>query len=648
MDVWNETESEENETTQEWTEERHGKDALLVLLDIRESMFVSTQSSQLPGDQKDPISWFHACINVLIKIMKSKIIARDNSLIGIIFFGSYKVTGSSAIAQIFEYQPLTFSSAQRIRSLKTLYSTPSDIIRSEFKSMQNNEQLAVSNILWQAGTVFSEAKLNRNDTQRIWIFTNDDAPVLPDEMEKSRFRIQAQNHLELERSLSLFYIHPPDTPNFDLTKFYDTVFEDVMKETSHSMESDEKKNLIQPAFGITSLNDLMETLLRKRFRKRRLAILPLRLTHSISIGVEVYALAIVQHKSTPIFLNATTNRPLVAETKWLCEDTGAYLTPEQIKRYYAYGGTRVYFSKDDVMEMKFAGTPSFELICFQPIDCLRDCDNIRSPYFIFPCDAFIEGSTKALIALLLAMEKKKMYGLARMIARKYSEPRYVALLPQREENDELGQIRPTGFHVIFLPYLDDIRDIRVDNHEIPTVDKEAVNLAMTMIEKLELADVPRFENPELQKHYASIQALALNEEELEYDEAHDSTLPDAAGFAQEDDAIERFKEAFGAMSDTAETKRKSKSASRMKEKPIKRAKRIDSIDTQSDLSPSQMFDLGKWREMVEKNTTGRQTVKELQAFLRFHSQPTSGRKAELVDRIEIFVTSESKDRFEEN
>ncbi|KAL0591675.1 hypothetical protein ABG067_000817 [Albugo candida] len=302
------------------------------------------------------------------------------------------------------------------------------------------------------------------------------------------------------------------------------------------------------------------------------------------------------------------------------------------------------------MEMKFAGTPSFELICFQSIDSLRDCDNIRSPYFIFPCDAFIEGSTKALIALLLAMEKKKMYGLARMIARKYSEPRYVALLPQREENDELGQIRPTGFHVIFLPYLDDIRDIRVDNHEIPTVDKEAVNLAMTMIEKLELADVPRFENPELQKHYASIQALALNEEELEYDEAHDSTLPDAAGFAQEDvqDAIERFKEAFGAMSDTAETKRKSKSASRMKEKPIKRAKRIDSIDTQSDLSPSQMFDLGKWREMVEKNTTGRQTVKELQAFLRFHSQPTSGRKAELVDRIEIFVTSESKDRFEEN
>lgn len=95
MDVWNETESEENETTQEWTEERHGKDALLVLLDIRDSMFVSTQSKQLPGDQKDPMTWFHACINVLIKIMKSKIIARDNSLIGIIFFGSVLRTNTN-------------------------------------------------------------------------------------------------------------------------------------------------------------------------------------------------------------------------------------------------------------------------------------------------------------------------------------------------------------------------------------------------------------------------------------------------------------------------------------------------------------------------------------------------------------------------
>nr|CCA20428.1 ATPdependent DNA helicase 2 subunit putative [Albugo laibachii Nc14] len=632
MDVWNDTQAEDNEASQEWTEVRQGKDALLILLDIRESMFTpctSPQSKKLSDDQKDPITWFHACIKVIIKIMKSKIIARDNSLIGIIFFGSNKATGNTALGQIYEYQTLSYPSAQRIKALKTVYATPSDNIQSEFNSMQMHEELAVSNILWQAGTVFSEAKLNGIDTQRIWIFTNDDAPVLPDGMERSRFQIQAQNHIELNRSLSLFYIHPPDTPTFSLTIFYDIVFQDVMRDTS-----EKKSNIIQSAFGITSLNDLMETLLRKRFRKRRLAILPLRLTATISIGVELYALAIVQHKSTPIFLNASTNKPLSSETKWLCEDTGAYLSPENIKKYHPYGGTRIYFSKDDIIELKYVDTPSLHLICFHSIESLCQRENIRSPYFIFPNDNFVEKSSKAFVSLLCAMEKKRKYALARMIARKYSEPRYVALLPQREEYDELGQIRPTGFHVVFLPYCDDIRDVCVENYESPAVDEKALELAMAMMKKLELAEVPRFENPELQKHYASIQALALDEEELEYDESHDSTLPDEAGFRQGDvqDAIERYRNAFGDMSEIVEMKRKAQS----KSKNVKRPKAI----AEAQLSPAKVFDTRKWREMDE-NSLQKTTVKEMQMFLRFHNQSTSGRKADLMHRIEMFLNSEA-------
>lgn len=39
---------------------------------------------------------------------------------------------------------------------------------------------------------------------------------------------------------------------------------------------------------------------------------------------------------------------------------------------------------------------------------------------------------------------------------------------------------------------------------------------------------------ELQKHYAAIQALALDEEVLQFDEAKDTTLPDAEGFGQDE------------------------------------------------------------------------------------------------------------------
>lgn len=82
-----------------------------------------------------------------------------------------------------------------------------------------------------------------------------------------------------------------------------------------------------------------------------------------------------------------------------------------------------------------------------------------------------------------------------------------------------------------------------------------------MIAKLKLSEVPTFENPgekwaflvlfvpvctkvikrtgryvhsELQKHYAAIQALALGEDVLEFDEKKDTTLPDEEGFSQDD------------------------------------------------------------------------------------------------------------------
>jgi hypothetical protein len=51
----------------------------------------------------------------------------------------------------------------------------------------------------------------------------------------------------------------------------------------------------------------------------------------------------------------------------------------------------------------------------------------------------------------------------------------------------------------------------------------------------------------LQKHYASVQALALGEEHLDFDETKDTTLPDKEGFSRPEvqAAIEEFKDACG-------------------------------------------------------------------------------------------------------
>ncbi len=77
---------------------------------------------------------------------------------------------------------------------------------------------------------------------------------------------------------------------------------------------------------------------------------------------------------------------------------------------------------------------------------------------MYPDESSIKGSTAAFHALLLATAQMQQAIIARLIYRKGSIPRFVALLPQLETFDEYGsQDSAPGFHLIFLPYADDIR-----------------------------------------------------------------------------------------------------------------------------------------------------------------------------------------------
>ncbi|KAL3662452.1 hypothetical protein V7S43_012310 [Phytophthora oleae] len=631
MDVWGSqsiaASEQVGEEEEDWELAESGKDALIVLLDVREHMFSPYPHATATAA---PSTWFHAVVELVIKLLKSKVVANDSSLFSVVFFGTNKRGEAGTLEQVYEFQPLGYPSAQRIKDLQALLDTD---VQTDYESMQNSEALSFSNALWQCGISFSNANLKKKDSQRIWIFTNDDSPEGPDPEEIGRFQKQVQNHTELKRSLNLFYIIPPGKEEFDLAKFYGCSFMDFSAEDNADMVENEAN--FQPAFPVGSLDDLMDGSLRKRFRKRRLTTIPLHITKGVSIGVELYALIVVQRKNTPVALDASTNTPLKTETKWLCEDTGSYLTPDQIKKYIDYGGKRVYFARDDMVEIKHYDAPGLQLICFKPLDSLKWNENIRSPYFVYPCDGYIEGSSTAFVAIMNSMVQKRKFALARLIARKTSEPRLVALVPQEEENDGMGQVQGSGFNIIFLPYLDDIRDIPVDL--LTNVGQEKIDAAKHLISKLKLTEVPTFENPELQKHYAAIQALALDQESLEFDEKKDSTLPDAEGFGQDDvkDAITKFREVCGGELINASTATKRKpSASGGRRTTTKKLAKGSSSGKPAE---EETFDKTEWAALVASGAIKKKTVAQLRGFLHAHSLSAVGKKAELADAVKSFM-----------
>ncbi|POM62503.1 ATP-dependent DNA helicase 2 subunit [Phytophthora palmivora] len=637
MDAWGSQNVAANEQSV-GEEEEWELAELIVLLDVRKAMFSPYPHAAVGA----PSTWFHAVVKLVVKLLKSKVVANDNSLLSVVFFGTNKRGEAGTLEQVYEFQPLGYPSAQRIKDLQASFDlTTSPFIaimsshfpgrtlalqalletdvQSDFESMENSEKLSFSNALWQCGISFSNANLKKKDSQRIWIFTNDDSPEGPDVEEVGRIQKQVQNHTELRRTLNLFYISPPGKENFDLSKFYGCSFKDFSADDEEELSDNEAS--FQPAFPVGSLDDLMDGSLRKRFRKRRLTTFPLHITKGVSIGVELYALVVAQRKNTPVALDASTNTPLKTETKWLCEDTGAYLTPDQIKKYIDYGGKRVYFTRDDIVEVKHYDAPGLQLICFKPLNSLKWNTNIRSPYFVYPCDGYIEGSATAFMAILNSMVRKQKFALARLIARKTSEPRLVALVPQEEESDEMGQVQPSGFNVIFLPYLDDIRDIPVE--AVTDVGQEKVDAAKQLITKLKLTEAPSFENPELQKHYAAIQALALDEEALEFDEKKDTTLPDAEGFSQDEvkNAITNFREVCGGDLIDASTNAKRK------------------VRSSGKPEAEETFDREEWAALVASNTIQKKTVAQLKSFLHAHGLSAVGRKVELIDAVKLFLQS---------
>lgn len=149
------------------------------------------------------------------------------------------------------------------------------------------------------------------------------------------------------------------------------------------------------------------------------------------------------------------------------------------------------------------------------------------------------------------MELNKLI-ICRWVARKGAPPRLVALLPQAEKLDEIGtQIKPPGFNMIILPFADDIRHLRFNEDETKdtaiVASHEQVDKAKALISKLALPgrfDPDSYDNPVLQRHYANLQALALDQEPE--GNLEDCTMPAYDRFKlRAEQEMKEFKESIG-------------------------------------------------------------------------------------------------------
>jgi ATP-dependent DNA helicase 2 subunit 1 len=338
-------------------------------------------------------------------------------------------------------------------------------------------------------------------------------------------------------------------------------------------------------------------------------------------------------------LDAETNEVVKTESSWLCP-TGATLREDQIKTFFPYGGQKVYFTKSEMKTIKTFGSPGLTLLGFKPQAMIKTYHRSKNPYFIYPDEGAVSGSIVAFNALLQQMAARQVVAIARLIMRASSGPVFVACLPQLEVVDaHTGlQEKPPGMHMIFLPFADDIRELKVPPMNIagPELIAEASKIVKGNLMKQEVSMV---DNPDLARHFMKVEAIVFNEG-LDADKFNqDDTLPDPELMAENEELFARFADMAGlnAPQLTAAAKRKRDAAAATAaaiangDEPPPAAKRAKKAV--ADVSDDVIVDAAR------NNTLATFTMPVLKAFLKAKGLPLSGKKDDLCARVTDFINN---------
>ncbi|XAR65559.1 DNA helicase [Bertholletia excelsa] len=595
------------------------KELVVYLVDASPKVFSTTC---LREDEEEE-THFHVAISCIAQSLKTQIINRSYDEIAICFFNTREKKNLQDLNGVYvfnvaEREDLDRPTARLIKEFNCIEESFTKEIGSQYGILSGSRDNSLYNALWVAQALLRKGSAKTAD-KRILLFTNEDNPFGNikgvTKMDMTRTTLQrAKDAQDLGISIELLPLSRPDE-QFNVSLFYADLL---------GLEGNDLTQFLASAGQ--RFEDMKDQLRKRMFRKRKIRRITFSIANGISIELNTYALIRPTNPGKITWLDAVSNVPLKTERSFLCADTGA-LMKEPAKRFQPYKNETIKFTVEELSEIKRVSTGHLRLLGFKPLSCLKDYHNLRPSTFVFPSDEEVVGSTCIFIALHRSMIRLKRFAVA--FYGSYTHPQLVALVAQDEIITSGGQVEPPGMHMIYLPYSDDIRQIEEVHSDVnaatPRANDDQIKKATALIRRIELKDfsVCQFANPALQRHYAVLQALALDEDEMP--EIEDETIPDEKGLARPGviNALEEFKHSV--YGDSYDEERELQNNNKLSEASRKR-KAI----AEHAVEESAKYD---WAELADSGQLKDLTVAELKYYLAANNLPVTGKKEALVTRI---------------
>ncbi|XP_021867381.1 ATP-dependent DNA helicase 2 subunit KU70 [Spinacia oleracea] len=605
---------DEDDSQPNLQERESSKEYVVYIVDASPKMFSTT----CPGEDQNDQTHFQMAISCISESLKNRIINSSYDEVAICFFNTREKKNLQDINGVFEFSAgedgLGRPTARLIKEFDQIEESFVKKIGSQYGIVPGSRENSLYNALWVAQALLRKGSAKTAD-KRMLLFTNEDDPFGTlkgvTKLDMTRTTLQrAKDAQDLGISIELLPLSNPDR-HFSMSHFYADML---------GLEGDALADFIPSS--IERLQDMKDQLRKRMFKKRRYRTYSLSIANGVSIQLSAYALLRPTVPGSITWLDSTSNLPLKTERSLICADTGA-LIQEAPKQFLPYRNQEIKFSREEISQIKRVSTTQLCLLGFKPLSCLKDYHNLKPSTFLFPTDEEMIGSTKIFIALHRSMLRLRRFAVAYFGSS--THPQLVALIAQDEIISTRGQIEPPGMHMIYLPYCDDIRNTEELHMDVtfttPRASNEEIQKAVALMKRVDLRDfsVCQFSNPALQKHYAVLQALALEEDEIP--EIKDETLPDEEGMARPGivNAVEEFKLAvYGEKYEEGESNNISEASRKRKAIAGKAAQESANYD---------------WEDLAENGKLKDLTVSELKFYLAAHRLPVTGKKEALISRI---------------
>ena len=640
------------------------KDLIIFLIDCSPSMH-----KEIPESSSQKIT---TPISTLLKVtenfLKTKIISNQNDLFGIVLFNTAKNFNEMNFEGVNVLFKIEAPNAFNIKKIKIMtQNCDPDINKATYKKElneifspiisdnNNNSNINyLNNALWIVHSLLKnyDKKIYK---RRIFLFTDNDDPI-SNIQEKNIVIQRAKDMNDSDITIELFPMNF-DNKRFNLSNFYSQ----IIPANSDDDIDGGTDNLLSIEQCTDRLRELTKRIRQKEIKKRTLGKVPFFLTNNTKIYMNVYSTVKRSSKGKIYNVDAKTNKLLKGLNSIKCKDTGGELYPEQVGSYQLYGNRKIPFSKEEMSQIKFIEEPGMKLMGFKSIESIKPYYNIRESYFIYPNELFSNGSGTLVDAMIKQMLNKKKCAIVKFVSREGSVVKFCALMPQAEKYDEDYFQTPPGFNMIILPWADDIRsnsEILAKNpKELPEVTQEQSDLAKRIIKKMNISfDCRAFENVELQKFYSTLQALALEESNIE--KVEDTLQPHTEGLEKVLNGLdENFRKAiFGdnggkteeLMKQYINGKKRSRSKSEedsLSDRKTKRKKKnVIEDDENSEKEMGNYYSDDVIRKMFENEKLKKMNVPDLKDICRIRNIATKGlKKSEILEKIKNYLDLDEAD-----